>query len=275
MIEVNQCGEVLQIKMSAEMGGRPLYWVAAYLVGGLLIDTGCRHTSGEFIKYIEGQRVDLAVNTHHHEDHVGGNSLLAQKFGVSILAHPAELPLINSVPELNPYQQLVWGYPEPSFASPLPDSLRAGGYCFNAVHTPGHCAGHIALVEPERGWCFSGDLFVSENQKVLRADEDIHGILRSAKKLLGLDIPGMKLFTSIGRVIEDGRGALRQFVDYLESLQAKVADLHSKGYQPPEIRDAIFGRESVMREPTGGHYSIENLVRSFLNGDKDKGSFIP
>jgi len=264
LIEINQFGEVLQIKMSAEMGGRPLYWVAAYLVGGLLIDTGCRHTSNEFIDYIEGHRVDLAVNTHHHEDHVGGNSLLAQKFGVGILAHPAEIPLINRVPELNPYQQLVWGYPDPSLAAPLPENLRAGGYCFNAVHTPGHCAGHTALVEPERGWCFSGDLFVSENQKVLRADEDIIGIIKSAKKLLDLDIPGLKLFTSIGRIVEDGRGALRNFVDYLESLQAKVADLHSKGYQPPEIRDTLFGRESVMREPTGGHYSIENLVRSFL-----------
>lgn len=264
MIEVNQTGEVVQIKMSAEMGGKPLYWVAAYLVDGLLIDTGCRHTSGEFIRFLEGQKVDMAVNTHHHEDHVGANSLLVQKFGISILAHPEAVPLINRVAELNPYQELVWGYPEPSVASFLPESMGTGRFNFNVIDTPGHCTGHVALVEPDRGWCFSGDLFVSENQKVLRADEDIHGIINSAKKLLGLDMSGMKLFTSIGRVYEDGRKALGNFVDYMENMREKVSDLHRKGYPPSEIRDAVFGRESSLYDLTGGHYSMENMVHSLL-----------
>ena len=265
MIEINSFGEITQIKMSAEMGGRPLYWVSAYLVDGLLIDTGCRHTSEEFIKFIEGQKIHLTVNTHHHEDHIGANNILAQRFGVSIFAHPEEVPLIGRTPQLNPYQELVWGYPEPSEALPIPDSFKSGRFSFNAVHTPGHCPGHIAIIEMERGWCFSGDLFVSESQKVLRADEDIHGIIKSAKELSSLDIPGMKLFTSIGRVIDDGKAALRQFIDYMESLRSNISVLHSKGYTAPEIRDQIFGRESALSDLTMGHYSIENLVRSFLN----------
>jgi glyoxylase-like metal-dependent hydrolase (beta-lactamase superfamily II) len=120
-------------------------------------------------------------------------------------------------------------------------------------------------VEPQRGWCFCGDLFVSENQKVLRADEDIHGIISSAKKLLGLAIPQLKLFTSIGRVVTDGRRALREFVHHMESLREKVYELHGRGYAPPEIRDSLFERESALYELTAGHYAVENLVRSFLN----------
>lgn len=266
MIELKQFGEILQIRMSAEMGGKPLYWVAAYLVDGLLIDTGCHRTAGEFLNALQGQKIDLVVNTHHHEDHVGANRLLAEKYGTEILAHPVEIPLINRVPDLNPYQELVWGYPEPSLASPLPAALKTGRFNYEVIHTPGHCDGHIALVEPDRGWCFSGDLFVSENQKVLRADEDIHGIINSAKRLLELDIPGLKLFTSIGRVVTDGQNALTEFVNYMESLLEKVAGLHSRGYTAPEIRDFLFGRESALRDLTGGHYSIENLVLSLLKG---------
>ncbi|MFZ5596457.1 MAG: MBL fold metallo-hydrolase [Bacillota bacterium] len=265
MIEVNHFGGVQQIKMSAEMGGRPLYWVAAYLVDGLLIDTGCRHTTAEFITAIQGQRVDLAVNTHHHEDHVGANSILARELGINIYAHPLEAPLINRVPSLNPYQELVWGYPEPCEALPLPEIVKTGCLEFMAVHTPGHCPGHVALVEPNRGWCFSGDLFVSENQKVFRADENIKQIISSAKILLDLDIPAMKLFTSIGRVVEDGRSALEQFISHIEEIKGKVDDLNGRGYPAPAIRDTIFGRESSLRDLTGGHYSIENLILSLLN----------
>ncbi len=264
MMDLTRAGEVIQIKMSAEMGGKPLYWVAAYLVDGLLIDTGCRHTTVEFVKYVEGKNIKIIINTHHHEDHVGANCLLAQKFGGVILAHPEEIPLINRIPELNPYQELVWGYPEPSIADPIPENIEIGGLNFEVVHTPGHCAGHIALVEPNRGWCFSGDLFVSENQKVLRVDEDINAIIDSAKKLLNIDVPGMKLFTSIGRICPNGHEALRSFVNHMEDVRGKSLDLYSKGYGPAEIRDAVFGRESSLRELTGGHYSTENLIRSLI-----------
>ena len=44
MIETASFEEVTQIRMSREIGGKPVYWVAAYLVDGLIIDTGCSYT---------------------------------------------------------------------------------------------------------------------------------------------------------------------------------------------------------------------------------------
>ena len=41
MIESQDYAGVTQIRMSREFDGKPVYWVAAYLVDGLLIDTGC------------------------------------------------------------------------------------------------------------------------------------------------------------------------------------------------------------------------------------------
>lgn len=49
MIEIGAFEEITQIRMSREIGGKPVYWVAAYLVDGLLIDTGCSYTARELV----------------------------------------------------------------------------------------------------------------------------------------------------------------------------------------------------------------------------------
>ena len=43
MLRAAQVGDVTEIKMGRSLDGRTaLYWVAAYLIDGILIDTGCR-----------------------------------------------------------------------------------------------------------------------------------------------------------------------------------------------------------------------------------------
>ena len=51
--------------------------------------------------------------------------------------------------------------------------IKTEHHNFQVIETPGHCPDHVSLYEPEQGWFFSGDLFVSEDQKVFRADEEI------------------------------------------------------------------------------------------------------
>jgi hypothetical protein len=41
LIAISTFEEAIQIRMSREIGGDPFYGVAAYLVDGLFIDTGC------------------------------------------------------------------------------------------------------------------------------------------------------------------------------------------------------------------------------------------
>ena len=86
MLVTTSFEEITQIRMSREIGGKPVYWVAAYLVDGLLIDSGCSYTADELASFIDGREVRQVVNTHFHEDHVGGNRLLQAKFGVAIYA---------------------------------------------------------------------------------------------------------------------------------------------------------------------------------------------
>jgi glyoxylase-like metal-dependent hydrolase (beta-lactamase superfamily II) len=266
MIEVHESGPVTQIKMSQTMGGRPLYWVAAFLVDGLLIDTGCHHTRDELAQVLAGRPIDLIVNTHHHEDHVGADRLLKSDRGLPVYAPELAVDLIARPPEILPYQQLVWGDPEPCQAEPLGDRVTTPSHQFLVVDTPGHSLDHVVLVEPEAGWCFSGDIFVTKDQKTLRADEDINVIERSLKKIIDLDVENLTLFTSLGQVFDDGRRAIESFLGHLAGLREQASTLSEKGLEPPDIVIQIMGRESSLAGLTGGHYSHENMIRSLLAG---------
>jgi len=206
LIEVDRLGDVTRIKMGREYQGRVLYWTAVYLVDGLLIDTGCAYTAEELAGFLKGRSLKLAVNTHHHEDHVGANHLLQQRFGIPILASRESTPLIEQRPALQPYQELVWGYPVPTEVSMVSDKVETKGHLFSVIETPGHCPGHLAIVEMSTGWCFSGDLFISKEPKAMRPDEDIYEIARSMKKLIDLETERLILFTGLGNVVEDGTG---------------------------------------------------------------------
>ncbi|WXG39230.1 MAG: MBL fold metallo-hydrolase [Candidatus Freyarchaeum deiterrae] len=268
MIEINHFEEVTQIKLSQEMNGKPLYWAAVYLVDGLQIDTGPEHTAEELVNFLKGQNVKFAVNTHHHEDYIGANHLLQQRLGIQIYAHPKAVPLINQVPKLLQYQEMVWGYPEPTKVLPSPDKIDTEHFHFNIVETPGHSAGHIAVVEQEKGWCFTGDLFVTEKPKAFRPQEDILEIIRSMRKLVELPTDRLILFTGIGRIVDNGRAALRSCADYLEDLSRKIKNLAKKGLSVTAIREQLIGEDSSLAPLTEGDFSAENLIRSVLRSKK-------
>ncbi len=266
MLEVRDLGPVTQFRMCQTMGGKPLYWVAAFLVDGLLIDTGCHHTRDELAAALADRQVDLIVNTHHHEDHVGADRRLADERGLPVFASDKAVPLIARPPSVLPYQQVVWGDPEPCPAETLGDRVTTGDHQFLVIDAPGHSFDHVVLVEPEAGWCFSGDLFVTEDQTALRADEDVNQIGRSLAALAALDVEPLTLFTSLGQVYPDGRGAIESFLDHLDSLRDRASSLAGKGLDPPAIALEIMGRETGLAGLTGGHYSHENMIRSLLAG---------
>ncbi len=242
MIEADRYEDVTRIRMSIEADGKAVYWVAAYLVDGLLIDTGAPHTAEELVGFLADEKPRVVVNTHFHEDHVGADRLLRERFGMDIFAHPDSVPLINRVPELRPYQEYVWGYPEPCEVLPLGPVVKTPHCRFEVIETPGHSPGHVSLVEMERGWCFSGDIFISERPKVIRADEDAAGLIASMRLLAGLPRERLVLFTSMGKIFPRGREALLACVAYLEETGERVREL-SRG-RPLRRR---YPRRSVRR----------------------------
>lgn len=264
MIEIQDYGQITQIKLSREMGGKPVYWMAAYLIDGLLIDTGCHETSKELAEFLEDKNLSQVVNTHYHEDHIGGNHDIMTMYGVDVYAHSKSIPMMENRFHLYPYQEFAFGYPVPTSVKPVSDILKTDHFTFQVVDTPGHCNGHICLVEMSQGWCFSGDLFARENPKFIRAEENIGEIIRSMRKIIEIPTEKLVLFTSLGRIAEDGRKALSDCIDYLTGLATKVKNLKTSGLSVDDIVKEAFGGEHPFMQLTDGQFSTANLVKSLL-----------
>ena len=268
MIKTKHFEEAIQFTMGQEVNGDVPYLTTVYLVDGLLIDTGPRHTAMELAQALEGRYVKLAVNTHYHEDHIGGNAILMRRFGIKILASRLSVPIIKQGAKLYRVGEEAWGAPEPTDVSCLPETIETDRFRFDVIDTPGHCHGHVALVELSRGWCFSGDLYVHWEPNLYGpSEEDLTEIVKSMKKLIGLKTERLVLLTSVGRVVQDGRAALQSRIEYYQASAHRARQLQKEGLSVVGIRDELFGGESYVAHATDGEISSEHFVEALLTAD--------
>jgi glyoxylase-like metal-dependent hydrolase (beta-lactamase superfamily II) len=256
-------GAVTELRMSAGLLGRPLYWVSAFSVGGVLIDSGPWRTRRELAAWARGRPPLLVLNTHHHEDHVGGDSALAS-LGASLLAPEASLARLANPPRIQPFRMLAWGRPAPLEAQPLAPRVCVAGLSFEAIPTPGHSDDQVAFLVPEQGWLFTGDAFVHERIRYAQADENAAESLRSLRSLLAYDFEDV--FCGHAGHIPRGKEAIRRKVAHLEEVQAKARLLQNEGLDDLAIARRIFGRLGNWHWITAGWFSEVNLVRQLRLG---------
>jgi ribonuclease/clavin/mitogillin len=262
MLQAARHGPISRIVLARTFFGRALYTVAIYLVDGLLIDSGPPVTARQLGRWLHGQGVEQIINTHHHEDHSGGNRWLQQALRVPVRVPPGTVPLLAHFPRLEAYRRLVWGQPANFGADSLREVVESSHYRFQVIPTPGHCPDHVCLFEPEQGWLFSGDLYIQERARYLRADVNLYQLMESLQHVLTLR-PRLLLCCHAG-IIEDASGAIERKLAYWDQLRVQVQDLHQAGLSAREIRDRLLGPEGTMTRITRGHFSKMNLVRALL-----------
>ncbi|MEW6138345.1 MAG: MBL fold metallo-hydrolase [Thermodesulfobacteriota bacterium] len=270
MIQIEDTGKVRKFRLARGLFGKGWYFTAAYWVDGLLVDSGCFYTAEELVKAVESLPLQLIVNTHSHEDHVGANASLQAGRGVPVLAHRQALPVLEdpSLNRLHPYQRVLWGRPHACRPAAIPDVVETEHYRFHVIHTPGHSPDHICLFEPSQGWLFAGDTYVGGQDRTLRADYNIWGIVSSLKKLIMLE-PAV-LFPGSGTVRDEATKELRKKISYLEEMGQKVQAMHKRGWSMRRIA-RTFGADPVLTCITVGHFSSTNLVRSFIEDFEEPG----
>ena len=268
MIKITKYGPVTRFDLAHTLAGRGRYWTTAYLLGSIMIDTGCSHTSSELLDELHGQHLTLIVNTHTHEDHIGANAALQRRYpSIDILAHPDALKILEDPCRNQPlhlYRQLFWGWPESSSAKPIADGewIESEQYRLQAIFTPGHSQDHLCLYEPEHGWLFTGDLLVGGKDRALRQGCDIWGVIDSLKKVAAL--PVNCLFPGSARVRTNPIGELAAKISYLEELGERVVALHRRGLSIGEIARLTCGGPMLVEVITLGHFSRRHLIRSYL-----------
>jgi glyoxylase-like metal-dependent hydrolase (beta-lactamase superfamily II) len=154
---------------------------------------------------------------------------------------------------------------------PIPPVIRTDRCIFEVIKVPGHSVDHVALLERSKGWCFSGDIFSGEEVRVIRPEEDMETTVTSLQRLAALETQRLVLFTSSGRIVEDGRKALEECAGYLRALSRKAKDLQAQGRTVQEIMSALLGGERPRAQRTNGQFTAENLIRSVLKMGQGEG----
>ena len=276
MIKVSQYGDVLRLDLARTIMGQGRYWTTAYYVDGFLVDTGCAYTAGELEEVLADKELHGIINTHSHEDHIGGNGPLQRRHtGLGIYAHPEALPVLEDPKGLQPlhfYRRLFWGWPEPSRAESISNNaeINTKHFTFRALYTPGHSSDHLCLYEPEQGWIFTGDLFVGGRDRALREDYNIWEIIASLRSISELELT--RLFPGCAQVRDEPLKAIKKKLSYLEDLGGQVTELHKRGWKPSSIARELLGKPMWVEIVTMGHFSRRQLVLSFLHTKSNEGS---
>lgn len=164
-----------------------------------------------------GHRVTAILLTHHHYDHIAGAGALQRLLhgSVPILAHGAtrrRLPLHDRPGGPIAVTRLV------SEAEDLP----YGPAGVRVLHTPGHAAGHVCLLDLSEGGVVVGDMVASSGTILIDPDDegDMRLYLHSLGRLRGL-MP-RRLWPAHGASVADGAGILDFYVRHRLEREARV-----------------------------------------------------
>jgi len=235
-----------------------------YRLGDTLIDAGPRNQWRHIRAFASERAIRQLLITHHHEDHSGNCANLAQLLRLSPRASESTGRILRHGFAIQWYRHVIWGAAEKVITRPFPDEILINGqHQVVPIATPGHTCDHTSFHLPERGWLFSGDMYISSRLKLLERDEDLSQILSSLRRLLALEFD--LLLCPHRGVITHGKRALQRKYDNLTELIEQARALQQRGDSLAAITRQLLGRENWMSVMTGYDFSKRQLISACLS----------
>jgi glyoxylase-like metal-dependent hydrolase (beta-lactamase superfamily II) len=235
-------------------------------VEGILIDTGQRRMEKSLIRLLKNKPIEKIILTHHHEDHSGNAQTLSNLYQAPVYANELTIPYITQgFPyRIRFYQWYNLGKiklvqnPQPYL--PI---FQTQNLTLEPIYAPGHCTDHYVLLERNRGWLFSGDLYIGNLVVMRNNDEDMQVMIESIIKILEYDFE--VLFCAHNPKLKDGKKYLRYKLEYLQEFQQKAIHFYSQGYSIQEIIKKMGKKEQwFYKIYTENDIGVDFMVKSAL-----------
>ena len=195
-----------------------------YLVGPeagpvAVVDPGSPYPEQQAIldRVLEALPPAAILLTHHHGDHVGGATALAERWSVPIAAHAATARRLAG---------------RVTVTQIIEDGETA--YGATAIATPGHAEGHLCYAVGDA--IVAGDMVAGIGTILIDPSEgDMAIYLASLERLLAR--PQMALLPAHGPMIPDGHGKLREYLSHRRLREAKV--VAALGDEPRPLAELV------------------------------------
>ena len=240
--------------------------VYTFVVDDLLIDTAQRYNRENILKVANQHGIKKIILTHHHEDHTGNVAFLMDELKADGYAHPTAVKIVGKGYKMSPLAKLMNGRVEKANLKPLleTDIIQTANYNLQPVYTPGHCDDHYCYYEKNRGWLFSGDMYVADKIKYFANYESLLTQISSIKKMLALDFD--VLFCSHNPKVENGKKRLQNKLQFFEDFAGTVTNYYEQGHNARQIFALMGMKENyVNKYITLGSFCAENMVHSVVN----------
>lgn len=254
MIDVTQHDDVQRLRMWTRRSAAVGYDVSAYLVRGVLVDTGFRHVAGD----LERARVELqprgVIVTHWHEDHAGNAPTLAAKLPMWMSEYTEGK--LREHQQVKLYRHFTWGRPKALEVSLAPIDTAP----LRTIATPGHSPDHHVVFDAATRTLFSGDLWLGVKVRVMGATENPYQIIESLDTAIALQ--PRRMFDAHRGMVEKPVDALAAKRSWLQDTVGQIERKLDAGDTERAIVRSVLGGEERTAFVSQGEYSRRNLVRT-------------
>jgi glyoxylase-like metal-dependent hydrolase (beta-lactamase superfamily II) len=218
----------------------------AYLIMGtkqaVLFDTGMGIGNIHGLVTRLTSRPIVVLNSHTHNDHIGGNWQFPYVFGMDTAFTRASTKgeTKDAQAEVGPGQicgEAPKGFDPKTYSTkpwhvsiPVHDGFKVnlGGRTLEIIATPGHTPDSICLLDRENGLLFTGDTYYPGTIWLYRPETDLDAYVASVKKIAAL-APDLKLVLGAHNVPAAQPSVLPRLVAAIEAVRAGQGEVKSAG----------------------------------------------